>query len=110
MTAFTQLTARLKDFLMDWLLVLGLGEALVECATLCVKSLVIQRYLDMIKNILSIQKKSKQNSKLLYHMNRMNDELENSGMILENKVLKKNNTNWPNFLKRKMPINKVMLF
>ena len=43
-------------------------------------------------------------------MNRMNDELENSGMILENKVLKKNNTNGPNFLKRKMPINKAMLF
>ena len=48
---FTQLTARLKNFLMGWLLalslkeglllVLGLKEGLVECATLCVKSEVI---------------------------------------------------------------------
>ena len=37
MTTFTQLTARLKNFLMNWLFVLGL----VECATLCVKSEVI---------------------------------------------------------------------
>ena len=33
------LTTRLKNFLMDWLLVLGLEEGLVECATLCVKKL-----------------------------------------------------------------------
>ena len=37
-TTFTQLTARLKNFLMGWLLVLGLKEGLVECATVCVKS------------------------------------------------------------------------
>ena len=30
-----------QDFLMDWLLVLGLEEGLVECATLCAKSWVI---------------------------------------------------------------------
>ena len=38
---FTQLNARLKNFLMGWLLALGLKECLVECATLCVKSEVI---------------------------------------------------------------------
>ena len=45
MTTFTQLTARLKNFLMDWLLVLGLEEGLVECATLCVKSWVILTFI-----------------------------------------------------------------
>ena len=34
----TQLTARLKIFLRDWFLVLGLRKGLVECATVCVKS------------------------------------------------------------------------
>ena len=33
-----------KTFLRDWLLVLGLEEGLVECATLCVKSWVILCY------------------------------------------------------------------
>ena len=37
----TQLTARLKDFLRVWLLVLGIKEGFVECATVCVKSVVI---------------------------------------------------------------------
>ena len=41
LTTFTQLKARLKNFLRGWLLVLGLKECLVECATLCVKSEVI---------------------------------------------------------------------
>ena len=41
MTTFTQLTARLTNFLIDWLLVFGLEEGLVECATLCIKSWVI---------------------------------------------------------------------
>ena len=41
MTTFTQLTARLKNFLRVWLLVLGLKEGLVECATVCIKSKVI---------------------------------------------------------------------
>ena len=41
MTTFTQLTARLKNFLRGWLLVLGLKEGLVERATVCVKSEVI---------------------------------------------------------------------
>ena len=40
---FTQLAARHKNFLMEWLLVLGLKESLVECATLCVKSEVMLR-------------------------------------------------------------------
>ena len=35
---FTQLNARLKNFLNGWLLVLGLKECLLECATMCVKS------------------------------------------------------------------------
>ena len=38
---FAQLSARLKNFLRGWLLVLGLKEGLVECATVCVKSVVI---------------------------------------------------------------------
>ena len=38
---FTQLNARLKNILMDWLLVLGLKEGLAECVTVCVKSEVI---------------------------------------------------------------------
>ena len=41
MTTFTQLTSRLKNFLRGWLLVLGLKECLVECATMCVKSEVM---------------------------------------------------------------------
>ena len=35
------LSARLKNLLRGWFLVLGLKEGLVECATLCVKSVVI---------------------------------------------------------------------
>ena len=41
LTTFVQLSARLKNFLVGWLLVLGLEEGLVECATLCAKSWVI---------------------------------------------------------------------
>ena len=41
LTTFTQLTARLKNFLMGLLLVLGLKEGLLECVTACVKSEVI---------------------------------------------------------------------
>ena len=41
MTAFAQLSTRLKNFLRGWLLVLGLKEGLVEYATVCVKSVVI---------------------------------------------------------------------
>ena len=39
------MSARLKNFLMGWLLVLGLKEGLVECAIVCVKSVVILLYL-----------------------------------------------------------------
>ena len=38
---FTQLTARLKNVLIGWLLGLGLNESLEECAAVCVKSQVI---------------------------------------------------------------------
>ena len=41
LTTFTQLNARIKEFLRGWLLVLGLKKCLVECATLCVKSEVM---------------------------------------------------------------------
>ena len=41
MTTFVQLSARLKNFLRGWLLVLDLKEGLVECATGCVKSVVM---------------------------------------------------------------------
>ena len=44
MTTFAQLSARLKNFLRGWLLVLGLKEGLAECATVCVKSVVILIY------------------------------------------------------------------
>ena len=38
---FTQVTTRLKNFLVGWSLVLGLKEGLVECATVRIKSCVI---------------------------------------------------------------------
>ena len=41
LTNFTQVTARIKNFLVGWLLVLDLKEGLVECATVCVKNWVI---------------------------------------------------------------------
>ena len=41
LTTFTQLTEELKNSLRVWLLVLGIKEGLVECATECVKSEVI---------------------------------------------------------------------
>ena len=41
LTTFTQLTARLKNILRVWLLLLSLKESLVECTTVCVKSEVI---------------------------------------------------------------------
>ena len=41
LTTFTQLTARLNNFVRGWLLVLSLKEDLVECATVCVKSEVL---------------------------------------------------------------------
>ena len=41
LTTFAQLSERLKNFLRAWLLVLGIKEGLVECATVCVKSVVI---------------------------------------------------------------------
>ena len=41
---FTQLTTRLKNFVMGWLLVSGLKEGLVKCGTVCVKSEVIITY------------------------------------------------------------------
>ena len=58
LTTFTQLTARLKNFLMDWLLVLGLEKGLVECATLCVKSWVIlvSKYVDSYEEVMNAQK------------------------------------------------------
>ena len=45
LTTFVQLSARLKNFLWGWLLVLGIKEGLVECATVCVKSVVILGFL-----------------------------------------------------------------
>ena len=45
LTAFVQLSVRHKNFLGGWLLVLGIKEGLVECATVCVKSVVILTFL-----------------------------------------------------------------
>ena len=41
LTTFTQLTARLENFLRGWLLVLSQKKGRVECATVRVKSEVI---------------------------------------------------------------------
>ena len=41
LTTFAQPSARLKNFLGGWLLVLGINESLVECATMCIKSVVL---------------------------------------------------------------------
>ena len=38
---FYSTESKLKNFLRGWLLILGLYEGLVECATVCVKSEVI---------------------------------------------------------------------
>ena len=51
LTTFTQPTTRLKFFLRGWLLVLGLNEGLVECATVCVKSEVILMMAEVKLNI-----------------------------------------------------------
>ena len=40
---FVQPSSRLMYFLMGWLLVLGLNDCLVKCATVCVRSMVILR-------------------------------------------------------------------
>ena len=42
---FAQVNSRLMEFLMGWLVVLGLKKCLVECATVCIKSEVILMYL-----------------------------------------------------------------
>ena len=44
---FSHLTATLKNLVIGWLLVLGLNEGLVECATACVKSEVILTFTDL---------------------------------------------------------------
>ena len=48
LTTFAQLSARLKNFLVGWLLVFGIKEGLVECATVCVKSVVILIFLHLL--------------------------------------------------------------
>jgi len=45
---FTQLTARINNFLVGWLLFWGLKEGLVECAIVCVKSWVILKDLPVM--------------------------------------------------------------
>ena len=51
MATFAQLSARLKNFLGGWLLVLGIKEGLVECATVCVKNVVILTNLALEANV-----------------------------------------------------------
>ena len=53
---FTQLYTRLKNFLRGWLLVLGLEEGLVACATVCVKSVVILKY--TVSKLETLEKKN----------------------------------------------------
>ena len=45
LTTFAQLSLRLKNFIGGWLLVLGIKEGFLECATVCVKSVVILIYI-----------------------------------------------------------------
>ena len=50
LATFTQLTERLQNFLRVWLLVLGLKEGLIKCATVCVKSqdILVSMYLSWL--------------------------------------------------------------
>ena len=82
MTTFTQLNARLKNFLRDWLLVLGLKECLVECATLCVKSEVIlnkiyHNSLEIHSMISSFWIKSPSRNSNVIELNRQTNKYEN---------------------------------
>ena len=52
LTTFAQLSARLKNFLGDWLLVLGIKKGLVECATVCDKSVVILNVVAVLKKFI----------------------------------------------------------
>ena len=61
MTTFTQLNARLKNFLRSWSLVFGLMECLVECATLCGKSEVMLKYVNTYVNLLNVLQNEKNN-------------------------------------------------
>ena len=45
---FVQPSSRLMYFLMGWLLVLGLKDCLVKCATVCVRSMVILMSRDQV--------------------------------------------------------------
>ena len=45
---FVQPTSRRMEFLMGWLLVLGLKKGLLECATACIKSEIILKYIRII--------------------------------------------------------------
>ena len=71
---FVQLSSRLVEFLMEWLLVLGLKECLVDCATVCIKSVVILRMHVYFINIL---------------MFLLNDQVELSeqGLFLKNSLV-----------------------
>ena len=59
-TTFTQLTVRINEFLVGWLLFLGLKEGLLECAIVCVKSWVIlTNYCQGVNVLFSIYTKTK---------------------------------------------------
>mgnify|MGYP006888591525 CR=1 FL=1 len=50
---FVQPSSRLMYFLMGWLLVLGLKDCLVKCATVCVRSMVILAYLATMIHVIN---------------------------------------------------------
>ena len=52
---FVQPSSRLMYFLMGWLLVLGLKDCLVKCATVCVRSMVILKHMDGARDIFWIK-------------------------------------------------------
>ena len=69
LTTFAQLSARLKNFLGGWLLVLGIKEGLVECATVCVKSVVIL-------NVLTLGCIIDEYTRLFWHQRNMKKEID----------------------------------
>ena len=58
LTTFAQLSARLKNFLGGWLLILGIKEGLVECATVCVKSVVILVFTRLFRILYAIKERN----------------------------------------------------
>ena len=79
LTTITQQTARLKNFLRGWLLVLRLKEGLVECATVCVKSEVILMILAIMRGNMDV---------IMYYMMNLDEKVWNRKSDPEIETLK----------------------